>query len=363
MSQKNDVVPLLGAFLITAGLIGGGVWWFTRQSGSDLSRVIPSGSPTASPPIAPTAPPNNGGTAPAGQAPAGQDFASVQTVPSGLFSYGGSTSWAPIRLSVDAEIQRKRPEFRLRYVDPVGAAPGSGTGIRSLIQGELAIAQSSRPLTDQEIQQAQQRGITLNQIPVAIDGLAVAVNPTLNIPGLTIDQLAAIYTGRVTNWNQVGGPSLAIVPLTRPVSAGGTIELFVEQVLKGGQFGSNVRQVNTTTEALRQLIASPGGVYFASAPEVVPQCKVKPIPLGREPNQLVPPYQEPLVASDRCPPDRNRLNQAAFQSGQYPLTRNLYVVVKQNGQAEQQAGEAYANLLRSDEGQKLIEQAGFVRIR
>jgi phosphate transport system substrate-binding protein len=363
MSQKNETATLIFAFLITAGLVGGGFWWFTQRSQTDLGKLFQPGSNPASSPTDPIS--QTGSSSGTGQSSVGgtENFAGVQNVPSGLFSYGGSTSWAPIRLLVDATLQAARPEFRLRYVEPIGSAPGSGTGIRMLIQGELAIAQSSRPITNQELQQAQQRGVQLQQIPVAIDGLAVAVNPSLNLSGLTVEQLEGIYSGRITNWSQVGGPNLPIQPFTRSVEAGGTIELFVEAVLGGRPFGGNVQMVSTTTDALRRLAASPGGIYFASAPEVVPQCTIKPLPLGRTTGEFVPPYQGQLITPAQCPAQRNQLNTAVFQNGQYPLTRNLYVVVKQNSQVEQRAGEAYANLLRTSQGQELIAKAGFVPLR
>jgi phosphate transport system substrate-binding protein len=232
-----------------------------------------------------------------------------------------------------------------------------------LMRDQLAFAQSSRPITDQEYQQAGQRGMNLRQIPVAIDAVAVAVNPSLPIPGLTLDQLGDIYTGKLTNWSQVGGPNLPIQAIARPVSAGGTIELFVEQVMKGRKFGAAVKTISTTTEAVRKLAQTPGGIYFASAPEIVDQCTVKPIAIGRTANELVPPHQGSLVLPSQCPAQRNQLNEAAIQGGQYPLTRNLFVVIKQNNQREQQAGEAYANLVLSDQGQTLLKKAGFVSIR
>ncbi|UBF24051.1 PstS family phosphate ABC transporter substrate-binding protein [Kovacikia minuta CCNUW1] len=357
MTQKNDTPALLLAFLITAGLVGGGFWWFTQRSGIGLKsgqtgQTSASDDSTAS---------NRSSNSPTQGTVEG--FASVQSVPSGLFNYGGSTSWAPLRLAVDPAIQQARPEFRLRYVEPIGSPPGSSTGIRMLIRDELAFAQSSRPLLNQEYQQAEQRGVKLKQIPVAIDGLAVAVNPSLNIPGLTIAQLQGIYRGQITNWSQVGGPDLKVQPFTRPIQAGGTIELFVEEILQGGAFGANVQTVSTTTEALRKLAANPGGIYFASAPEVVPQCTIKPLPLGRRSGEYVPPYRETLVAPSQCPGQRNQLNVEAFQSGQYPITRSLYVVVKQNGRVEEQAGEAYANFLLTNQGQELIARSGFVKIR
>jgi phosphate transport system substrate-binding protein len=70
-----------------------------------------------------------------------------------------------------------------------------------------------------------------------------------------------------------------------------------------------------------------------------------------------------LVPLSQCPQQRNKLNVTAFQNGTYPITRQLFVIVKQNGQSDQKAGEAYANLLLTTQGQELISKAGFVRIR
>ena len=210
MSQKNETGVLVLALLITAALVAGGFWWFTRRSGIDLGGRTSSKLDNPNLGIDNT---NNKRKPPPtpGQSNV-ENFASVQNVPSGLFNYGGSTSWAPIRLAIDPKIQAARPEFRLRYVEPTSGSPSSGNGIRMLLDGRLAFAQSSRPLLDQEYNQAQQRGFVLKQIPIAIDGLAIAVNPNLDIPGLTIDQLKSIYTGKITNWKQLGGPDLAIKP-------------------------------------------------------------------------------------------------------------------------------------------------------
>lgn len=356
MSKKNETLILVLSLLTTMLLIAGGFWWFTRKSNVDLNKIIssdPSNSISGS----------KNQTQNTSEQPRVTNFASVPNIPTGLFNYGGSTSWAPIRLAIDSEIQKVRPKFRLRYVQPSNVAPGSGTGIQALIDGQLTFAQSSRPVLDPELSRAQQRGFSLNQIPIAIDGLAVAVNPKLNIPGLTIDQLRSIYTGKINNWNQVGGPNLTIKPFSRRISDGGTVELFVQDILGGQAFSPQVEFVSTTTQALKKLADSPGGIYYASAPEVVPQCSIKPLPLGRTPGRYIAPYQEPFIFPNECPNKRNKLNIKAFQSGEYPITRNLFVVVKQNGQNEEQAGFAYANLLLTEQGQELITQAGFVKIR
>ncbi|MCL1464381.1 PstS family phosphate ABC transporter substrate-binding protein [Argonema galeatum] len=359
MSQKNETGVLVLALIITLGLVAGGFWWFTQSSAINIGGLGKQ-SPNASNSETPTG--SNPGIKQSGQSNL-EDFPQVQNIPSGLFNYGGSTSWAPIRLSVDSAVQAARPEFRLRYVEPVGNTPSSGTGIKMLLDGKLDFAQSSRPILDREYNQAQQRGFGLKQVAVAIDGLAVAVNPNLNIQGLTLDQLKSIYTGNVTNWKELGGPDLPIEPYSRPDGSGGTVEMFREDILRGENFSSRVEFVPTTTAALRKLATSPGGIYYASAPEVVPQCSIKSLPLGRKAGEWIPPYQEPFVPPSQCPTQRNQPNIEAFQQGTYPIARNLFVIIKQNGQVEQQAGEAYAKFLLTGQGQEMITKLGFVRIR
>ena len=358
MSQKNETPILILSLLITIFLIAGGWWWFNRNGNFNLSlsnsQQNKSDSDNSNTSVVP--PISSSGTN-------GSTFTSVENVPSGLFNYGGSTSWAPIRESIDKKIQEEKNDFRLRYVQPVNNTAGSSYGIQMLIDGRLAFAQSSRPLLVTELNRAKERGFTLQQVAVAIDGLAIAVNPNINVPVITIDQLRSIYTGKITNWNQLGGANIPMKAYSRRVSDGGTVKLFVQDVLRGQPIAPTVEFVSTTTQALRKVASSPGGIYYASAPEVVPQCSIKPLPLGRTQGKYVAPYQEPFVLPSECPRSRNKLNIEAFQSGSYPITRNLFVVVKQNGQTEQQAGVAYANFLRTQQGQELISQTGFVRIR
>jgi phosphate transport system substrate-binding protein len=352
MSQKNETPALVVSLLITIALIGAGFWWFSQRFSDSFNEILGSSSSPASDSTSTTILP----------APDAENFAGISNVPTGLFSYGGSTTWAPVRGQIDPVIQSSFPDFRLQYRNPLTGVPGSGTGIRMLLDNQLAFAQSSRSLTTAEYQEAQQRGFTLTEVPVAIEGIAIAVHPDLNVPGITIAQLRDIYRGQITNWNQVGGPNLPITAYSRPAE-GGTVEFFIENVLQGDRFGNTVRFVPTTTQALRNVATDRGGIYYASAPEIVGQCTTKPLRLGQQPNQFVAPYQEPLVPPSQCPAQRNQISADALQSGRYPITRRLFVVIKKNGQADQQAGEAYANLLLTRQGQDLLNQAGFVSIR
>ncbi len=341
-SKGQAQLTLLGAGIAvvvsltwSAGLIGKGIWQLLAQSNVQYSQ--------------------NGQNVP-------DSFSGVSNVPTGVFAYGGSTAWAPLRLAVDSVIQSERPELQFRYVQSDKEPPGSEPGIQMLLRGELAFVQSSYSLLPEEYSRARELGMSLKQVPVAVDGIAVAVHPSLNIPGLTLRQLQGIYTGKIVNWQELGGPDLKITTYSPPLSTGGMVNFFASDVLQGQEFGSSVKFILTTTKALRKLANNPGGIYYDSAPAILPQCTVKPLPLGRQEGELVAPYQQPLVPAAECPNQRNKLNTKAFRSAQYPLTNYLYVVFLQNEAVEEQIGQAYANFLLTPQGQKLISKTGFVRL-
>lgn len=373
MTQKNETLTLVISFVLTLGILGGGLWWLLKDrqpvsntpsnpSGNN-SNNAQNNTPSNPSQNNSNTTQNQNNTTPTSQQEA--DFASVDSIPSGLFNYGGSTTWASIRESVDPIIRQTHPQFRLRYTNPISGTPGSGRGIKMLLDGQLAFSQSSRPLQEEEYQAAQTRGYSLKQIPVAIDGIAIAVNPDLNISGLTVQQVREIYTGQIRNWQEVGGPNLKIIPYSREIEDGGTVKFFLDQVVGTEDFGSNIQYVYSTTPALRKVSENLGAIYYASAPEVVPQCTVKPLPIGRGSGEFIPPYQEPPVTEAACREQgkRDQLNFSAFQNGQYPITRRLFVIVKEDGGTDQKAGETYAELLLTKQGQDLIENTGFVRIR
>lgn len=344
MSNQKETLKLSLALIASLGLVFAILWSFQKYITPFSNNQIGINNPP-SPSVT-------------------SNTCQVSNMPTGTFNYGGSTTWAPIRGIVEPVLESSCPQFILRYTQPVNEKPGSGTGIKMLIENQLAFSQSSRAITGEENQKAQKIGFSITEIPVAIDGIAIAVNPDLNIPGITVGQLKDIYTGKITNWQQVGGANLAITPISRTQAASGTVEFFVDNVLNKQDFAKNVVFIDTTTEALRKIATTPGAIYYASAPEVVPQCVIKPIPVGRTSDKLVAPYQNPYVPPSACNTNqRNQLNAPAFRTGEYPITRNLFVIVKQNGQIDQQAGEAYANWLLTPQAQALIEKAGFFRIR
>jgi len=287
------------------------------------------------------------------------------SIPQGQrFNPGGSTSFVPIAKPLHVEIKQAIPEFDLQKV----SYPGSVPGIQKVLQGSFTFSLSSINLRSQDFEKA--KGFSVVEIPVGIDAVAVAVNPEINIPGLTLAQLKDIYTGKIYNWNQVGGPNIKIIPYSRKQDEAGTVQYFVDTVLENTPLDPQVvKFVNTTTEGLGKVESNAGGIYYASAPELVPECGIRPLPLGLQKGNFIPPYKGDLVPSESCgdqPKKRNEINRKAFErGGDYPLTRNLFVIIKDfqvENNLDEKAGRAYANLMLTGKGQAIIQKAGFIPI-
>ncbi|MEN9274610.1 MAG: substrate-binding domain-containing protein [Gloeomargarita sp. DG02_4_bins_56] len=356
------------ATLAGIALLGGGGYWFLSQLGRQSAPPVASTSPDpaapgTSPVPSPVASPETSPTPglPPVAPPSSRSgitivsrLADVPNVPQGTFNYGNSTTFAPLRSQrINEAISRAHPNFRLRYVEPPGGKPGSGAGIEMLIQGQLAIGQSSRPLKDAEFRRAETRGFRLEQVPIANDALAIYVHPGLQIRGLAVQQVRDIFTGKVTNWQQVGGPNLPVVPFSRNLRAGGTVDFFKEDVLLGENLGVNVRETRDTTDSLRKVGSTPGGIGYATVAEVVRQEMVRILPLSREKGGA-------FVAPDL---GGQEVNLQVLTNASYPITRRLFVIIRRDGGLDEQAGVAYANLFLSDEGQQLVKEAGFAPLR
>ncbi|QLE57348.1 PstS family phosphate ABC transporter substrate-binding protein [Nostoc sp. TCL26-01] len=276
----------------------------------------------------------------------------VPDVPQGIFRYGGSTSFAPLRNpNIVARIRQAHPDYSLVYTEPPpGNKPGSGIGIKMLIDGQLSFSQSSRPVKDAEYNAAKLRFFQLEQIPVAIDGIAIYINPQVSIPGLTVSQIKDIFTGKITNWQQINGPDLAITPISRDPKDGGTPEFFQETVLEKANFSNSVQPyIRDTTSGIKKVAKISGAIGYATASEVCDQSLVKTLAIARSNNQN---FVAPCIGK--------KVNKADFSQDIYPITRRLFVVIKRDGKIDEKSGLAYANMLLTDEGQEIVNQVGLV---
>ena len=282
-------------------------------------------------------------------------LAEIKNVPNGLFWYGSSIPFSPLHTTqISNEITQALPGFKTRYKEPPAyTKPGSSTSIAMLLDGMVSFAELSRPLRDLEYQKAKERGISLQQIPIASDGIVFFVNPSLPVDRLTINQVRKMILGEITNWQQVGGPDLLVVPFVfDPKIAPSTLLLLFEEP-ELEQFGDDARYVRDYTDAIRKVSATPGGISYASAAIIANQRSVKPLLLARgDSSDYVNPFTK-----------QRKINTQELQNGNYPLMRRFFIGVRRDGTIDERAGLAYANIWLSEPGQKLVEKAGFVPIK
>lgn len=223
---------------------------------------------------------------------------------------------------------------------------GSGTGIAALLNGTTQIANSSREMKEAEISKAKEKNINPVEHRVALDGIAVIVNPANGVDNLTLKQVADVFTGKITNWKQLGGNDLPITLYGRENSSG-TYEFFKEHVLgKGNDFATST-QVLQGTAALGEAVAHDnkgmgyGGVgYFALRKDV------KILHLKKDENSAA-----------ISPSENGKVNYDVIWNGDYSISRYLYCYT--NGQPQGEV-KNFLDFIVSPEGQKLVEQMEYI---
>ncbi|MCX8007394.1 MAG: phosphate ABC transporter substrate-binding protein [Coriobacteriia bacterium] len=212
---------------------------------------------------------------------------------------------------------------------------GSGTGIAALINGTVDFANASREMKDEEIAEAKSKGITPVEHKVAIDGIAVIVNPANSVESLTKDQLGKIFRGEITNWKEVGGPDKPIVLLSRD-SSSGTYEYFKEVVVgKDKEYAKTAKLLPSSQAIVDEVKANEAGIGYVGLGYLTDDVKV--------------------VAIDGV-----KASVETAKDGSYPIARYLYMY--SNGEVEGLL-KAYLDWVLGPEGQALVADEGFVPLQ
>lgn len=269
----------------------------------------------------------------------------VRDVPQGLFSYGGALYFASlVAHGINDAIMENHGDFQLRYTKPRNNNHSYTNGIKMLLDGELSFAFNGRPLADAEYSQANLRQVDLQQIPIAIDGIVFFGNNDIPVNNLRLDQVKDIFTGKISNWQELGGADL---PITTVLLTPENLEIL--GVTDISRLPQQVEYVGNYTLALRKVIATTGAISFASASLVQDQQAIKIFALAEENSTN---YIAPFI--DRQP------DLELFKDGTYPLTRRLFIVIRRDGTPDHSAGKAYTQMLLSNQGQSIVKEAGFV---
>jgi phosphate transport system substrate-binding protein len=217
---------------------------------------------------------------------------------------------------------------------------GSGTGISALINGTTDICQASRAMKDAEKEKLRDRYATTGtEIPVARDGLSVYVNAANPIKELSLDQLKLIFTGKITNWKELGGADAKIILYSRENSSG-TYVFFKEHVLKNADYSSRAQSMPGTAAVVNAVAKEKnsigyGGAAFAKGIRVLSVKK-------DDTSAAIAP------------------NLAHVQDGTYPLARPLFFYVR-----NKPAGDikSFVDWVLSKEGQDIVTQVGYFPLK
>lgn len=241
----------------------------------------------------------------------------------------GSTTVLPIAQVASETFMETNPGITISV-----QGGGSGVGIASLLDKTTDIATSSRKIKDEEVKKAKASGVNPHETAIALDGIAVIIHPSNPVRGLTRMQIKDIYTGKISNWSQVGGRNAKIVTVNRDTSSG-TFEAFDALALNKEKVRRDAL-TSASNQAVAQTVAqTPGAVGYVGIAYLTPRVRAVPV-------------------------DGIACSKKTVQSGKYPLSRSLYLYT--NGKPLGAAGKFIAFVL-SPGGQKLVEGEGFISIR
>ena len=224
---------------------------------------------------------------------------------------------------------------------------GSGTGIASLINKTTDIANASRQIKSEEVENALTNGIEPIEFVVARDAIAIIVNPNNPIDELTLQQLSDIYSGKINNWQEIGGEDRPIVRLSRETNSG-THVYFLEEVLRLGQkenntlFSTNTLLLPSSEVIGAEIRSNPNAIGYDGLGYVTEDMKVIAVTASQENGvEFIYPSAE------------------SVNDGTYPIARDLYMYSA--GQPKGSIKE-YLEWIHSQEAQQIVAQLGFVPI-
>lgn len=253
----------------------------------------------------------------------------------------GSDTIVNLALAWAERYQQEHPEVRISVT-----GGGSGTGIAALLNGTVDIANASRQIKSEEMQQAQSKGINPLEHVIARDAIAVIVHPDNPVSKLTLQQISDIYSGKFNNWQEVGGEDRPIVRLSRETNSG-THVYFLETVLRLG------KKENKTLFSTDTLL-------LPSSEGIINEVRQNPNAIGYDGLGYVP-HDLKMIAIARRPGDPYVLPSiATVNDNTYPIARDLYMYTA--GQSSG-AGAAYLEWILSPAAQAIVAQLGFVPIK
>jgi len=253
----------------------------------------------------------------------------------------GSDTMVNLALYWAEQYQKLHPEVRISVT-----GGGSGTGISSLINNTVDLANASRRIKSEEIESANKNGVEPIEYVVARDAIAVIVHPDNPINQLTLQEVSDIYKGKIDNWIQLGGENRPIVRLSRETNSG-THVYFLEEVIRLGNsddktiFSANTLLLPSSEGIIAEVRANRNAIGYDGLGYITEEVKV--LGIARE------------VGEDYIFPTLSTVN-----DNLYAISRNLYIYAP--GTPPTFVKE-YLDWIISSEGQKIVEDLGFIPVK
>jgi len=252
----------------------------------------------------------------------------------------GSDTLVNVALAWAERYQKDHPEVQISVT-----GGGSGTGFAALINGTIDIANASRGIKPEEIDQAKKNGFEPVEFIVANDAIAVIVNPKNPISELTLEQVSRIYKGELTNWKELGGEDRPIVRLSRETNSG-THVYFLETVIRleskedKSIFSADTLLLPSSEGIIAEVSDNPNAIGYDGLGYVTPQVKM--VALAASPNG-------PFI----LPSARTVTNK------EYPISRHLFMYTRGEPLG---AEKDYLDWILSPEAQAIVTELGFVPV-
>ena len=249
----------------------------------------------------------------------------------GTYTFGGSTTVAPIAYAAIEQFQKENPGLKISY-----EGIGSGAGLKSLQEGKLSLSGSSADYNAEKL-----AGCVAT--PIALDGLTVIINKKVTgVKNITLDNLAKIYHGDITNWKEVGGRNMPIVVVNRDESSG-TYAAFWELVCqkpfgKKVDYTKNAIVTKENGEVAVKVLATPGAIGYVGMAFAEEVAKAGGTQLSIE---GVRPTTANVVAK------------------KYPISRYLYLITPGAPKAGT-VEKAFIDFVLSPKGQAIVKSADFI---
>ena len=251
------------------------------------------------------------------------DGSSTETTLSGTVSTDGSTSMEKVINSLGESFMAMNKDVKFTY-NPTG----SGSGIQAVSEGRCDIGLSSRALKDDE------KASGLVETVVALDGIAIVVNPENPVSDLDIDTIAKIYTGEITNWKDVGGNDAEIVLIGREAGSG-TRDGF-ESITDTKDACQYRQELTSTGDVITTVSQNPNAIGYASLAAIKDSVKA-------------------LTVNGVAP------TEATVKDGTY-LVQRPFVLVTKEGVALSETAQKFFDFATSADAASIISAAGAVPV-